>query len=124
VVDNAGGEMMPGDYASIRLDTVSSAGQLTLPSSTLVFNARGLSVAVLDANDHVLFKPVTITRDLGTVVEVASGVNVNDRVVDSPPDGLVDGAMVKLLNAAPASVAGTAPAPPAAPAAKNGADHG
>jgi RND family efflux transporter MFP subunit len=120
IVDNPNGEMMPGDYASIRLDAVTNADQLTLPSSTLVFDAKGLSVATLDSNNHVQFKPVTITRDLGTVVEVASGVSANDRVIDSPPDGLIDGATVRLQEPAPA-MAGATP-PPAV--AGHGADHG
>ncbi|HEX4377736.1 MAG TPA: efflux RND transporter periplasmic adaptor subunit [Steroidobacteraceae bacterium] len=124
VVDNHNGEMMPGDYASIRLDAATNAGLLSLPSSVLVFDAKGLSVAVLDANDHVQFRTVTITRDLGTTVEVASGVTANDRVIDSPPDGLVDGSVVKLQAQAPASVAESVPAPAPAPAARQGADHG
>ncbi len=119
VVDNRNGEMMPGDYASIRLDATTMAGMLTLPSSVLVFDARGLSVATLDASNHVQFKPVTITRDLGTTVDIASGVSASDRVIDNPPDGLADGAAVQLQSPPPAVAERT----PAAPAATR-ADHG
>jgi RND family efflux transporter MFP subunit len=96
VVDNQNGEMMPGDYATIHLDTPAENGLLSLPSSAVVFNSKGLSVAVLDAQNRVRFKPVMIERDLGSSVVLASGINLTDRVVDSPPDGITDGAEVRL----------------------------
>jgi RND family efflux transporter MFP subunit len=116
IVDNRAGEMMPGDYASIHLEFSSASGLLSIPSSALIFDAKGLSVATVDASNHVLMKPVSIVRDLGTVVETASGVSINDRVIDSPPDGLINGTAVHLEGAAPTSLAGEQP--------KSKADHG
>jgi hypothetical protein len=108
--------MMPGDYASIHLEFSSASGLLSIPSSALIFDAKGLSVSTVDASNHVLMKPVSIVRDLGTVVETASGVSINDRVIDSPPDGLINGTAVHLEGAAPTSLAGEQP--------KSKADHG
>jgi RND family efflux transporter MFP subunit len=105
IVDNRAGEMMPGDYASIHLTFASTSGLLSIPSSALIFDAKGLSVATVDASNHVLMKPVSIARDLGTVVEMASGVSASDRVIDSPPDGLINGTAVHLEGTVPASVA-------------------
>src|ERR1700722_12977245 len=106
IVDNRAGEMMPGDYASIHLEFNSTAGLLSIPSSALIFDARGLSIATVDGSNHVLMKPVSIVRDLGTIVEVASGGTTSDRVIDSPPDGLVNGTAVNLEGTGPTSVAG------------------
>jgi hypothetical protein len=50
-------------------------------------------------------KPISIARDLGTIVEVASGVTTSDRVIDSPPDGLMNGTLVNLEGTGPTSVA-------------------
>jgi RND family efflux transporter MFP subunit len=105
IVDNRAGEMMPGDYASIHLEFSSTAGLLSIPSSALIFDAKGLSIATVDSSNHVLMKPVSIVRDLGTIVEVASGVTTSDRIIDSPPDGLINGTAVNLEGAAPTSVA-------------------
>jgi RND family efflux transporter MFP subunit len=99
IVDNSAGEMMPGDYASIHLHTAEAANMLSLPSSALIFDAKGLSVATVDARNRVLLKPVSIERDLGAVVVVASGVSRIDRVIDSPPDGIGSGAEVRLAAA-------------------------
>jgi len=44
---------------------------------------------------------VTIERDLGAVVELASGLASNDRVIQNPPDGIGNGTEVRLTGAAP-----------------------
>ena len=101
IVDNAAGEMMPGDYASIHLQMAAAGHVLSVPSSALIFDAKGLSVATVEAGNHVLMKPVSIARDLGSVVELASGVSASDRVVENPPDGITNGVLVRLAGTAP-----------------------
>src|SRR6202453_1416001 len=105
IVDNGAGELMPGDYASMHLQIAAPANVLSVPSSALIFDAKGLSIATVKAANHIVLKPVTIARDLGTVVELASGLSPNDRVIENPPDGIGDGALVRLADSAP-SVAG------------------
>jgi hypothetical protein len=83
-----------------------------VPSSALIFDSKGLSIATLGADNRVLLKPVTIERDLGAVVELATGLAPNDRVIENPPDGVDNGAEVR--------VAGGAPVVAAAGRAKNG----
>ncbi len=100
IVDNSAGEMMPGDYASIHLQIAAAAHVLSVPSSALIFDAKGLSIATVDADNRVLLKPVSIERDLGAVVELASGLAPNDRVIQNPPDGIGNGAEVRLAGAA------------------------
>jgi RND family efflux transporter MFP subunit len=108
IVDNAAGEMMPGDYASIQLHVAATANVLSVPSSALIFDAKGLSIATVGADNRVLLKPVTIGRDLGAVIELASGLVPNDRVIQNPPDGISNGTEVRLTGAAPGgAVAGS-----------------
>jgi multidrug efflux pump subunit AcrA (membrane-fusion protein) len=105
VVDNSAGEMMPGDYASIHLQIPAAANVLSVPSSALIFNAKGLSIATVDSHDRVLIKPVSIERDLGSVIELASGVSPTDRVIQNPPDGVGNGDEVRLSGAESAGAA-------------------
>jgi RND family efflux transporter MFP subunit len=100
-VDNSAGEMMPGDYAGIHLQIAAPAHVLSVPSSALIFDAKGLSIATVDAADRVLLKPVSIERDLGAVIELASGLSPNDRVIQNPPDGIGNGAQVRPAGAVP-----------------------
>jgi RND family efflux transporter MFP subunit len=105
IVDNGAGQMMPGDYASINLQIAAAPHVLSVPSSALIFDAKGLSIATVDAGNRVVLKPVSIERDLGAIVELASGLSPNDRVIANPPDGIGNGAEVRLAGAAPSAAA-------------------
>jgi membrane fusion protein (multidrug efflux system) len=98
-LDNSSAELMPGGFANVRLalqrgDNV----PLHIPSSALVFDQKGLRVATVTADDKILFKPVAISRDLGRDVEIAGGIALDDRVINSPPDGIVDGDPVRVVS--------------------------
>jgi RND family efflux transporter MFP subunit len=99
IVDNSAGELMPGDFASIHLQIAAAAQVLSVPSSALIFDANGLSIATVGADNRVVLKPVSIERDLGAVVELASGLAPGDRVIENPPDGIGNGAAVRLAAA-------------------------
>jgi RND family efflux transporter MFP subunit len=101
IVDNSAGELLPGDYASIHLQIAGAAHVLSVPSSALIFDAKGLSIATVDANNRVVLKTVTIERDLGAIIELASGLSPNDRVIQNPLDGISTGTEVRLAVAAP-----------------------
>ncbi|MBR1285672.1 efflux RND transporter periplasmic adaptor subunit [Bradyrhizobium sp. AUGA SZCCT0177] len=99
-LDNSSGELMPGGYASVRLNLQRDAVPLHIPSSALIFNKDGLRVATVGPDDKVLFKTVTIARDLGREIELASGVAPDDRIITAPPDGIADGDPVRVVGAA------------------------
>jgi membrane fusion protein (multidrug efflux system) len=98
-LDNAGGELMPGGFASVRLRLERDAVPLHIPSSALIFNKEGLRVATVGPDDKVRFKTVAIARDLGREIEIASGLAADDRIIIAPPDGLADGDQVRVSGA-------------------------
>jgi hypothetical protein len=59
-----------------------------------------LQVAVVGKDNRALLKPVSIATDLGTHVEIASGLNATDRVIDNPPDSIASGDEVRLQSTA------------------------
>jgi membrane fusion protein (multidrug efflux system) len=71
---------------------------LHIPASALIFDQKGLRVATVTADDRILFKPVTIARDMGRDIELAGGITVEDRVISTPPDGIVDGDPVRVVS--------------------------
>jgi RND family efflux transporter MFP subunit len=101
VVDNKRGELLPGAYANVRFDLPLDANTVTVPPGALMMGKDGVRVATLDAANKVRIKKVTIGRDLGNVVQLASGVARTDRIIDSPPDGIADGDTVRIAQAAP-----------------------
>jgi membrane fusion protein (multidrug efflux system) len=99
-LDNRSGELMPGGYSNVKLSLQREGVPLHIPSSALIFNQNGLRVATVDADGKVLFKTVTIARDLGKEIELASGLSPDDRVIVAPPDGIADGDQVRIAGAA------------------------
>ena len=98
-VENEKGELLPGSYSNVRLDLSRDVQPLHIPASALIFDQNGLRVATVGANDRVVFKKVTIARDLGREIEIASGLNADDRVILTPPDGLADNDQVRIAGA-------------------------
>ena len=96
LVDNAGGELMTGAFADVQLELAHPEVAINVPASALIVGQDGLRVATLGADDHVMLKTVTIARDLGKVVEIASGLTTEDRVIENPPDGISSGDAVRL----------------------------
>ncbi len=98
-VDNTKGELLPGSYSNVRLDLSRDTQPLHIPASALIFDQNGLRVATVGPNDRVVFKKVTIARDLGRDIEIASGLGADDRVILTPPDGLADNDQVRVAGA-------------------------
>jgi RND family efflux transporter MFP subunit len=99
-LDNAKGELLPGGYANVKMSLARDAVPLHIPASALIFNQNGLRVATVGPDDKILFKTVTIARDLGRDIELASGVSPDDRIVTAPPDGLANGDQVRVTGSA------------------------
>ena len=98
-LDNSAGELMPGAYANVRMSLVRDSVPLHIPASALIFNQNGLRVATVGPDDKVQFKTVTIARDLGKDIELASGLSPDDRIIIAPPDGIADGDQVRVVGA-------------------------
>lgn len=96
LVDNATGKFLPGGFANVNLQLKEAVGILSIPASALIFNQNGLKVATVNAENQVALKTITIARDLGKTLEIQSGLNADDRIIENPPDGVLDGDTVKL----------------------------
>lgn len=97
-VDNTDGQLMPGSFAHVRFNLPVDSTALRVPASSLIFDNAGLRVATVGAGDKVAFKKVSILFDYGKTVEIGSGLDASDRVIDSPPDGIKDGDAIKIAS--------------------------
>jgi RND family efflux transporter MFP subunit len=96
LVDNGDSALMPGAFAHVRFSLPVDGTALRVPASTLIFDNAGLRVATVGADDKVAFKKVSILYDYGKSVEIGTGLDAGDRVIDSPPDGIKNGDAVKI----------------------------
>jgi RND family efflux transporter MFP subunit len=95
-VDNRDGALMTGAFATVRLELPNPESAIHVPASALIFDQGGLRVATVGPDDRVVLKPVTIARDLGKEVEIATGLTAEDRVIETPPDGIASGDQVRI----------------------------
>jgi RND family efflux transporter MFP subunit len=115
-VDNADGALKTGDYAQVTFNLAGApagAGPtaLSVPAAALLFRKEGSQVATVNSANRVVLKPVTISADLGQTVEIGSGLSSTDRVIDTPPDSIATGDLVRVVKPAVSPVPDAAPQP-------------
>jgi RND family efflux transporter MFP subunit len=98
-VPNPKGELFPGAYAQVHFHLSLKAVPLVLPGNTILFQAQGPQVGVVNSQNRVELRKVTLGRDFGNKVEILSGVSQPDAVIANPPDYLVDGMSVAVQSA-------------------------
>jgi RND family efflux transporter MFP subunit len=94
--DNPDGLLQPGTYVEAQLNLPSDPNTLLIPSSAMLFRQHGLEVAVVGDDNKVMLKKISLGRNRGVQVEVTDGLMPTDRVVDSPPDSLGSGDLVRV----------------------------
>ena len=52
-------------------------------------------MAIVDAQNHVHLRNVTLGQNLGQTVQVTSGLSLGDKLVNNPPAGLLEGQSVQ-----------------------------
>src|SRR5882672_3339593 len=97
-VSNPAGTLLTGSYAEVHLAVPTHASTLLLPVNTLIFRTEGLRVATVK-NAKVAFADVTPGHDFGTQIEIVSGLKPDDQVIVNPPDSVVSGQAVQIVQA-------------------------
>jgi RND family efflux transporter MFP subunit len=101
--DNPDGLLAAGSYCQVRFTFPSDPGVVQVPASALITQADGPRLAVVGADGRARLQAVKLGRDLGDKVEVVSGVQLADRVIDNPPETLRNGDAVQLAKAGAAT---------------------
>src|SRR6202165_5746614 len=94
--DNPDGLLQPGTYVEAQLNLPSDPSTMLMPASAILFRQDGLEVAVIGDDDKVTLKKISLGRNLGVQVEVTGGLVPTDRIIDSPPDSLGSGDIVRI----------------------------
>jgi membrane fusion protein, multidrug efflux system len=90
-------ELYPGTYADVYFQLSPRPNAVEIPTSALIFQEHGLQVAMVGTNNRAVLRNVTIGLDMGANVIVTSGLSAGDRVIDSPPDALNTGELVRIV---------------------------
>jgi RND family efflux transporter MFP subunit len=99
-VPNPDSALTPGTYCTVEFRVPRRTPSFIVPADAIIFNQYGLHVAVVQ-NGTVHMQEITIARDLGTQVEVLTGVENGEEVILNPRADLKEGSKVQ-IRAAPA----------------------
>ncbi len=96
-VDNRNGELMPGALAQVHFKASSAQSTFIVPAAALIFRREGLQLSTVVQGSsgpvaHLL--PVTIGEDDGATVQIITGLQASDKVIQDPPDSLIEGEKV------------------------------
>jgi multidrug efflux pump subunit AcrA (membrane-fusion protein) len=81
-------------YAQVRFTLAHAKPLLRIPGDTLIQTKTGPRVAVVDSGNVIHFRDLTIGQDLGTEIEVVSGLTAGEMVVSNPSDAVTENAAV------------------------------
>ena len=97
-VDNPTGTLLTGSYAEVHLAVPAQASTLLLPVNALLFRSEGLRVGIVK-DGRVVLTAVTPGHDFGNQIEIVSGLKPDDLVIINPPDSIVSGQQVQIVQA-------------------------
>jgi RND family efflux transporter MFP subunit len=99
-VQNQNGKLMPGAYAEVHMNVHQTVVPMIIPVSALIFRSQGLQVGTVvkgPNGDQAKLVHVTVGQDDGSTVQIIEGLTADSRVVENPPDSLIDGEPVRVV---------------------------
>ncbi len=96
-IDNRSGELMPGALAQVHFKTSPVGSTYIVPATALIFRREGMQVGIVVNRDVAHLVAVIIGEDDGATVQIVSGLNAGDQVIQDPPDSLIDGEKVTVV---------------------------
>jgi RND family efflux transporter MFP subunit len=99
-VDNRNGKLLPGAYTEVHMNVHQGVAPLIIPVSALIFRNQGLQVGTVmkgPNGDQAKLLQVTLGQDDGSTVQVIHGLSADSQVIQNPPDSLIDGEPVHVV---------------------------
>jgi multidrug efflux system membrane fusion protein len=104
-------QLWPGGFVNVRLLINTLQDVVVAPTAAVQRGPRGTFVYVVQDNNKVAIKPVTLAQQDETQAVIEKGLEVGERVVTTGFARLTAGAEVTVTNAEEAPPAGAEPAP-------------
>lgn len=98
-VDNSKEIIWPGQFVNVRVVLTIEPEAVVVPEIAVQPGQQGSFVYLIDADSKVRMQPVTVSRQIGGEVVIASGVKAGDQVVTEIPQALQIGSTVKVMGA-------------------------
>jgi RND family efflux transporter MFP subunit len=105
-VNNSAGALLPGSLAQVHFKTPPAGPAFIVPAAALIFRREGLRVGTVVNGDTAHMVPVVIGEDDGASVQIITGLGPGDQVIQDPPDSLIEGEKVRVVQPASQTGAG------------------
>jgi len=96
-VDNVDGKLLPGAYVFAHFKIPEQVRMLSVPANTLLFRAQGPQVGIV-RDGRVHLQNITIGKDNGSSLEIATGLTASDEVILDPSDSIAEGQSVQVAS--------------------------
>src|SRR5207244_9747953 len=97
--------VLSGMFVDVDFEIGPAGTHCRIPATALIFNAQGTRVVLVGAGNKLHFQQVVVGRDLGTAIDVQSGLEGHETIVKQPTVSLQEGQVVTPV-AAPATNGG------------------
>jgi RND family efflux transporter MFP subunit len=105
-VNNRDGQLLPGSLAQVHFKTPAATQTYIVPAAALIFRREGLRLGTVVDGSTAHLVPVVIGEDDGATVQIVSGLNGGEKVIQDPPDSLIEGEKVYVETPGEAASAG------------------
>lgn len=113
--DNRDETLFPNQFVNVRLLAQTLSQVLVIPANAVQRGSQGVFVYVLDADNRVSMRTVTLGVTAEERLQVLTGLEAGERVVTEGVDRLRDGMQVKVASSPAAEAGKTADKPAAKP---------
>lgn len=94
-IDNRAGHIVAGSFVNVDLRLPEEVRHPTVPAGALILRGQDTLVAIVDAGNHVHLQPVKVATADGQTAQIASGLEVGERVAVNTGDTLSEGGRVR-----------------------------
>lgn len=97
-IPNKDGHLLPGSFGQVHFAVKSEVRRFVIPVNAMLFRAQGPQVAVVGDDGKAHLRSIAIGQDYGASLEVLTGVDAGDRIINNPPDSLEEGQPVNVAS--------------------------
>ncbi len=94
-IPNTSHRLLPGMFVYVRFKLPPAGTRWRIPSTAVIFDAKGTRVVVVRADNRLHFQDVQVGRDFGAFLDIQAGLNGNELIVKQPSVSLEEGQVVQ-----------------------------
>lgn len=97
-IPNKDGRLLPGSFGQVHFAISAVVRKMVIPVNAMLFRSEGPRVAVVGDDGKAHLRAITIGRDYGATLEILTGIDANDRIINNPPDSIEEGQQVNVAS--------------------------